>query len=155
MEDAARRLEAAGVRRARGFFLNVSNYQTTSELIAYGRSISERLGGAHFVIDTSRNGRGPWHPTHAYPDAQDWCNPPGRGLGIRPTANTGVDRLDAYLWVKVPGESDGSCNRGIAGSSVDPEWAAITGDVNFVDPPAGQWFPQQARQLAELADPPL
>ncbi len=42
----------------------------------------------HFVIDTSRNGQGPWQPP-AYPDPQDWCNPPDRGLGLRPTADTG------------------------------------------------------------------
>ena len=43
----------------------------------------------HFVIDTSRNGQGPWTPTASYPDTQDWCNPPGRGLGLLPTADTG------------------------------------------------------------------
>ena len=88
------------------------------------------------------------------PDAQDWCNPPGRGLGARQTANTGAPAalgqqlVDAYLWIKVPGESDGSCNRGIAGSTIDPEWG-------LVDPPAGARSPQQALQLAQLASPPL
>ena len=67
----------------------------------------------HFVIDTSRNGQGPWTPTASYPDAQDWCNPPDRGLGLRPTANTGEPLVDAYLWVKIPGESDGECTRGL------------------------------------------
>ena len=47
--------------------------------------------------------------------AGNWCNPPGAGLGVRPTANTGVALLDANLWVKVPGESDGSCD--IAGGA--------------------------------------
>lgn len=106
-------------------------------------------GTTHFVVDTSRNGLGPWKPTASYPDAQDWCNPPGRGLGVRPTANTGNPLVDAYLWVKVPGESDGSCNRGSGGSTTDPEWGGI------VDPAAGAWFPQQALQLAQLASPPL
>jgi endoglucanase len=106
-------------------------------------------GTTHFVIDTSRNGLGPWKPTASYPDAQDWCNPPGRGLGARPTADTGIALVDAYLWAKVPGESDGSCNRGIAGSTTDPEWGAT------VDPAAGAWFPQQALQLAQLARPAL
>jgi endoglucanase len=206
--DIARRLVDAGAKQAQGFFLNVSNYRTTSDLQRYGTWISKciafandteeggwRLGHydwcasqyfsplgpvdpndpstwhftdewydgnlgtavptTHFVIDTSRNGLGPWRPTVSYPDPQDWCNPPGRGLGIRPTAATGDPLIDAYLWVKVPGESDGSCNRGIAGSTVDPEWAAITGDPTFVDPPAGAWFPQQALQLAQNANPPL
>jgi endoglucanase len=104
---------------------------------------------AHFVVDTSRNGRGPWTTTTPYPDKQDWCNPPGRGLGLRPTADTGVALADAYLWVKTPGQSDGQCNRGIAGSTTDPEWGGIT------DPAAGDWFPQQALELARLANPPL
>jgi endoglucanase len=49
--------------------------------------------------------------------------------------------------VKIPGESDGQCTRGTAGPT-DPEWG-------IADPAAGQWFPQQALQLAQLADPPL
>ena len=100
---------------------------------------------AHFVVDTSRNGQGPWTTTTAYPDKQDWCNPPGRGLGLRPTADTGTDLVDALLWVKTPGQSDGQCNRGISGSTTDPEWGGI------VDPAAGNWFARQALQLAQLA----
>jgi endoglucanase len=102
-----------------------------------------------FVIDTGRNGQGPWTPSAEYPDSQIWCNAPGRGVGLRPSANTGTPLLDAYLWLKVPGESDGSCNRGIAGSATDPEWGGI------VDPVAGEWFPEQAVVLARLASPAL
>jgi endoglucanase len=106
---------------------------------------------AHAVLDTSRNGQGPWTPAAStkYPDAQAWCNPPGRGLGLRPTADTGEPLIDAYLWIKTPGQSDGQCNRGIAGSTTDPEWGGIT------DPAAGAWFGQQALELAKLASPPL
>jgi endoglucanase len=51
--------------------------------------------------------------------------------------------------VKVPGESDGQCGRGLPGTDVvDPEWGQV-------DPPAGTWFPAQAVELARLADPPL
>ena len=104
----------------------------------------------HFVVDTSRNGQGPWTPTTNYTDAQDWCNPPGRGLGLQTTANTGHPLIDAYLWVKIPGESDGECTRGLGpgGATVDPEWGQI-------DPPPGQWFPEMALELAQNADPPL
>ena len=105
----------------------------------------------HFVVDTSRNGQGPWTPpAGVYPDPQDWCNPPDRGLGLRPTADTGIALLDAYLWVKIPGESDGECTRGLgpAGETIDPEWGLI-------DPPAGAWFPEMALQLAQNANPPL
>jgi endoglucanase len=106
---------------------------------------------AHFVIDTSRNGQGPWTPstTTSYPDPQTWCNPPGRGLGLRPTARTGSPLVDAYQWIKTPGQSDGQCNRGVSASTTDPEWGGI------VDPAAGAWFGQQALELARLASPPL
>ncbi len=107
-----------------------------------------------FVIDTSRNGQGPWTPTPeqaaAFPDPQTWCNPPDRGLGIRPTVDTGTPLVDAYLWIKVPGESDGQCSRGLGtgDSVVDPIWGQV-------DPDAGVWFPEQALELAQLANPPL
>ncbi|MFF8594987.1 glycoside hydrolase family 6 protein [Streptomyces sp. NPDC015220] len=98
----------------------------------------------HFVIDTSRNGQGPWTPPAGkYGDAQDWCNPPGRGLGARPTARTGDPLMDAKLWIKIPGESDGLCLRGTAGPD-DPERGAP-------DPAAGHWFPQQALELVANA----
>jgi endoglucanase len=102
-----------------------------------------------FVIDTSRNGRGPWLPP-TYPDPQDWCNPPDRGLGLAPTLDTGLTWVDAYLWIKVPGESDGECTRGLgpAGETIDPEWGRL-------DPAAGDWFAEMALELAANADPPL
>jgi endoglucanase len=103
----------------------------------------------HFVIDSSRNGQGPWTPTTSYPDPQDWCNPPDRGLGVRPTANTGNTLLDAFLWIKIPGESDGECTRGLGPTgTVDPEWGRV-------DPAAGSWFPEMALDLAHNANPPL
>ena len=79
-----------------------------------------------------------------------WCNPPGRGVGLRPTADTGNPMLDAYLWIKIPGESDGECTRGLGpgGQTVDPEWGVI-------DPAAGQWFRPMALELARNANPPL
>jgi len=203
--DAAHRLVQAGVERADGFFLNVSNYQLNDRLEKYGAWIAKCVwfgsdpgswGNGHFnwcasqyypadpndfstwgltdqwyvdnvesqtwvpypgdeglrkfVIDTSRNGQGPWTPTASYPDPQDWCNPPGRGLGLRPAADTGNPLIAAYLWIKIPGESDGECTRGLgaAGETVDPEWGLI-------DPPAGHWFADMALELVQNANPPL
>ncbi len=101
-----------------------------------------------FVIDTSRNGQGPWAaPAGKYTDAEDWCNPPGRGLGAQPTTNTGNPLVDAHLWIKVPGESDGQCYRG-TGGPLDPE-------RGIEDPAAGQWFPAQVQELIALAAPPI
>lgn len=101
----AGRLQAAGVENARGFSLNVSNFDTTADNVAFGSAISSLLGGKHFVVDTSRNGNG---------SNGEWCNPAGRALGVYPTANTGNPAADAYLWIKRPGESDGGCNGGPA-----------------------------------------
>jgi endoglucanase len=123
----AQRLRAAGVGKARGFSLNVANYVATAELLEYGNGIASQLGGdVHFVIDTGRNGNGA-------PDATgeaSWCNVPGRALGARPTTETGDSRVDAFAWIKNPGESDGTCAGG---------------------PPAGQWFHERALEMARNA----
>ncbi len=115
-------LRASGIGRAAGFALNVSNFYTTRADTDYGHRIAAILGGAHFVIDTSRNGNGP------ATGAQNWCNPPGRALGTPPTVRTGDPSVDAFLWVKDPGESDGPCRPGA--------------------PPAGVWWAQYALDLA-------
>ncbi len=47
-----------------------------------------------------------------------WCNPPGRALGEAPTTKTADALVDAYLWVKRPGESDGECKGGPEGGGV-------------------------------------
>ena len=100
--DMASRLQRAGVAQASGFSLNVSNFETTANNTSYGNTISSKISGKHFIIDTSRNGNGP---------GDTWCNPAGRALGEMPSLNT-TGNVDAYLWVKVPGESDGTCNGG-------------------------------------------
>jgi endoglucanase len=104
---------------------------------------------AHAVIDTSRNGQGPWTAPADHPpgDPQVWCNPPDRGLGWRPTLATGEPYVDAYLWVKIPGESDGRCTRW-----ADPS-AGIDPVRGSADPAAGEWFPQLALELVENANP--
>lgn len=100
--EMANRLQKAGVSSATGFSLNVSNFETTANNTSYGNTVSSKIGGKHFVIDTGRNGNGP---------GSTWCNPSGRALGESPTTNTSGN-VDAYLWIKVPGESDGTCNGG-------------------------------------------
>jgi endoglucanase len=101
----AGRLNQVGVEKARGFSLNTANFFTTEESIGYGQAVSGMTNGSHFVIDTSRNGVGPV-------DGDSWCNPPGRALGTPPTTATGHPQVDGFLWVKRPGESDGSCGGG-------------------------------------------
>lgn len=109
-EEIAARLNQVGVSRARGFSLNTSNFYSTDEEIGYGEAVSALTNGSHYVIDTSRNGAGP------APEAPlNWCNPSGRALGAAPTTQTAGAHSDAYLWVKRPGDSDGSCGRGEPG----------------------------------------
>lgn len=120
---AGRFKQIPGYAEADGFALNVSNFYATATNLAYGNTLSGALGGAHFVIDTSRNGNG------AAPGGE-WCNPRGRALGERPSTLTGHDKVDAYVWAKIPGESDGSCNGG---------------------PSAGVWWQEYADELSRNA----
>jgi endoglucanase len=106
-------LKEAGLGYADGFAINVSNFQWTDASIAYGQQLAKVTGKWRFVIDTSRNGAGPY--TSTGPDDPDWCNPPGRLVGPAPTTNTGAPGVDAFLWVKRLGESDGSCRPGEPG----------------------------------------
>ncbi|MEO9120236.1 MAG: glycoside hydrolase family 6 protein [Solirubrobacteraceae bacterium] len=119
----ASRLQQADVAQARGFSLNISNFNSTATEESYGNSVSALLGGKHFLVDTSRNGQG------RASDSQ-WCNPSGRGLGIPASTVTGDPLADALFWVKSPGESDGTCNSG---------------------PTAGSWWPEYALGLAQRA----
>lgn len=113
-EIMAARLAQAGISQADGFALNVSNYVSTSANISYGEKISAKVGGKHFLIDTSRNGAA---------TATTWCNPSGQALGATPTTRTGNARVDAFLWIKNPGESDGTCNGGPRAGQFWPEYA--------------------------------
>jgi endoglucanase len=176
----------------------------------YASMLGSTVPTTHFVVDTSRDGQGP-NDMQAYAaapadqpsnvtstlQAGNWCNPPGSGLGLRATANTAsvtntmdsylpanTALLDAYLWVKTPGQSDGQCDiaggvrawqdyvsagsgggytPSIAGwptssssdwSTFDPLWSLQEGRA-FTDPAAGAWFPAQALELAQNASPQL
>jgi endoglucanase len=119
----ASRLSRADIAEASGFSLNVSNFFFNADNVSYGQQLSALVGGKHFIVDSGRNGLGPTA------DSQ-WCNPAGRALGTRPTTQTGNSLVDAFLWIKTPGESDGSCNGA---------------------PSAGAWMPEYALGLAQRA----
>jgi endoglucanase len=118
--DMAERLKRAGIADADGFALNIANFLGNSITIAYGTDISRRVGGKHFIIDTSRNGMDAT-------STANWCNPAGQRIGAAPTTRTGHRLVDAFLWVKAPGESDGNCAGG---------------------PGAGKWWAEYALGLA-------
>ncbi|WP_350281049.1 glycoside hydrolase family 6 protein [Kribbella sp. HUAS MG21] len=98
-KEIARRLRLADVGKVRGFALNTANYFTTEQSVARGTEILRALGGgAHYVVDTSRNGNGS--------DGSS-CNPPARKLGTSPAK--AQSPVDLHLWLRTPGESDGPC----------------------------------------------
>jgi len=117
--EAAARLRAADVSAsADGISTNVSNYRSTADEVAFAKAVLANVGDNRLraVVDTSRNGNGP--------AGSEWCDPAGRAVGTPSTTETGDGQVAAFLWVKLPGESDGC----IA--------------------PAGQFVPQRAYELA-------
>jgi cellulose 1,4-beta-cellobiosidase len=139
------------------------------------------------LIDTSRNGWGGSNrPPHVSASADlntyvnqsridrrphrgGWCNQAGAGIGVRPTSDTGIDGVDAFVWVKPPGESDGVSKPGIVDAD-DPNKAfdamcdpnarnrynpAFPTNALAGAPHAGRWFPAQFAMLVENAFPAL
>jgi len=101
----------------RGFMLNATHYDWTRDNLRYGLSVSRMVGGKHFIINTSQNGRGPHHyrrwinrRRHLWSTVNVWCNPRNAALGARPSTSTANSKVDAYLWIERPGYSNGSCN---------------------------------------------
>ncbi|GJF28017.1 hypothetical protein KNE206_07170 [Kitasatospora sp. NE20-6] len=101
--EQANRLRSAGIlTNGDGFYSNVSNFNTTANEVNFAKSVLSALGNPsklHAVIDTSRNGNGP--------SGSQWCDPSGRKIGNYPTAATNDAAIDAFLWIKPPGEADG------------------------------------------------
>ena len=117
-------LRYIGIRKVRGFMLNATHHDWTVSNVRHGLKISRMTGGKPFVVSTATNGRGPIH-VHASSGRRInvWCNPPGRGLGIRPTTNTMNPKVDGYLWIGRPGYSGGHCHGGRREGTWWPRWA--------------------------------
>ncbi|MER7480281.1 glycoside hydrolase family 6 protein [Streptomyces sp. NPDC126510] len=157
---------------------------------SFAIALREKLVAAGFnsglgmLIDTSRNGwGGSARPTGPGPKtsvddyvngsridrrihAGNWCNQSGAGLGERHTAAPAAG-IDAYVWVKPPGESDGSSSavpndegKGFD-RMCDPTYGGNARNGNNPTgalpnaPVAGHWFSAQFRQLMQNAYPPL
>ncbi|MBL7258352.1 glycoside hydrolase family 6 protein [Paractinoplanes lichenicola] len=163
--------------------------QYTDEL-TFAQAFRQRLvsigfnSGIGMLIDTSRNGwGGSARPTAASTStnvdtfvnesridrrihAGNWCNQSGAGLGERPTAAP-ASGIDAYVWVKPPGESDGSSSlipndegKGFD-RMCDPTYTGNARNGNSLSgalpnaPISGAWFSAQFRQLMANAYPAL
>jgi cellulose 1,4-beta-cellobiosidase len=160
-------IKAAGSPASvRGFATNVANYTQlsyTSEsyeqqsnpcfgefdyVDAMASALAaEGLGDKHFIIDTSRNGVGNIRADWGY-----WCNNKGAGMGERPKASPGgATNLDAFVWVKPPGDSDG------VGQEGQPRYDLFCGKENADTraPQAGQWFHDYFVECVKNANPPL
>ncbi len=155
---------AGGVDRIRGFATNVSNYNalegdwgnklepsnpSPNELAfveMFRRTLADvGITNKGFIVDTSRNGqagiRSRWG---------NWCNIKGAGLGERPTIAP-RDGVDAYFWIKPPGDSDGTANPNAA--RFDENCASP--DATAGAPEAGQWFHPYFVELVKNANPAL
>lgn len=106
---------------------------------------------AHIITDTSRNG-----VPDARKDCKNWCNIRGAGAGIPSTTDvSNPEIIDAYFWLKTPGESDG-CTEKLPNGEQCPRFDKMCGSsdsVGSVDkepraPEAGAWFDYQVKQLA-------
>lgn len=131
----ARVLNAIGGQRIQGFFVNDGHNDWTINAIRWAARVSRLTHGMHVVVNTSTNGRGPkLNPHPVTQGIEDLCNPPGRGMGPRPTTSTGFGLVDAFVWTGVPGNSSGGCRGG---------------------PPAGSFWMPRAVQLAAHAQAKL
>jgi len=156
------------------------------------------VSSANMLIDTARNGWGgcggsqyvsaPCRPTgpststaletfvnasriDRRPAKGDWCNQNGAGLGERPTGSPNNPVYQAFIWVKPPGESDGSSSLIPIGPDnpdgkgfdrmCDPTYMGNSLNQNMNTnalpnaPVSGRWFEAQFQQLVANAFPPI
>ncbi|OTB18636.1 glycoside hydrolase family 6 protein [Daldinia sp. EC12] len=102
---------------------------------------------AHFITDTGRSGK---QPT-GQQEWGHWCNVIGTGFGKRPSANTGSDLLDAFVWIKPGGECDGTSDT----SAARYDYHCGLSDALKPAPEAGAWFQAYFEQLYKNANPPF
>jgi hypothetical protein len=116
----ARILNAIGIQQIRGFFTNDTHLNWTIKEVRWATAIAKRTGGAHFIVNTADNGRGPLLNRHPMTQGvEDLCNPPGRGLGPQDSTDTGYAFADAWMWTHPPGNSSG-CGGGPSGGTFWP-----------------------------------
>jgi cellulose 1,4-beta-cellobiosidase len=163
---------AGGASVIRGFATNTANYQPLGSSTStsdpcnlksqYNFAIDEihfinlldakfsqyGMSDFHYITDTSRNG-----VTNERGDCSNWCNIKGSGLGERPTTDVshlGAPKLDALVWIKTPGESDGTTD---TSGRYDPK--CTSSDSASGAPEAGQWFESFFVDLVNNAVPPV
>jgi cellulose 1,4-beta-cellobiosidase len=178
-------VNGTSVRQARwvdwNFYIDEQSFAQALRTRLVAEGFAPNIG---MIIDTSRNGWGgtarPTGPsTSTVLDtfvnesridrrihAGNWCNQSGAGLGERPRANPATG-IDAYVWIKPPGESDGSSteipnNEGKGFDRMcDPTYGGNERNGNNLtgalpnSPLSGAWFSAQFQQLMANAHPAL
>ncbi|KAK4038878.1 glycoside hydrolase [Parachaetomium inaequale] len=123
------------------------NYDEKHYVEAFSPLLTAAGFPAHFITDTGRSGKQPTGQT----EWGHWCNAIGTGFGARPSANTGHDLLDAFVWVKPGGECDGTSDTTAARYDLN----CGRPDALQPAPEAGQWFQAYFEQLLTNANPPF
>lgn len=104
---------------------------------------------SHYIVDQGRSGK---QPTGQIQQG-DWCNARGTGFGTRPGIPTGAESagglVDAVVWIKPGGESDGTSD------TTAERYDHNCGKESAVKPApeAGQWFQAYFEQLLVNANP--
>ncbi|KAL2261423.1 hypothetical protein VTK26DRAFT_4190 [Humicola hyalothermophila] len=123
------------------------NYDESHYIQAFAPLLQAAGFDAHFITDTGRSGK---QPTGQL-EWGHWCNVIGTGFGMRPTANTGLELADAFVWIKPGGECDGTSD-----TSADRyDYHCGLEDALKPAPEAGQWFQAYFEQLLTNANPPF
>ncbi|CAE6519565.1 unnamed protein product [Rhizoctonia solani] len=139
----------------RGLVTNVSNYNGLGNQEQQGRDELKYINDlaplltaagypAHFIVDQGRSGN-----QVAARDGGDWCNFKYAGFGPRPSTTTPSPLVDAIVWVKPGGESDGTSD------TSSPRYdTACTAATSYVpSPEAGGWHSDMFALLIEQANP--
>ncbi|KAI1826518.1 1, 4-beta cellobiohydrolase [Xylaria intraflava] len=110
----------------------------------FGAALAAAGHPNHAITDTGRNAvtglRDAWG---------DWCNVNGAGFGVRPTADTGLELADAFVWGKPGGESDGTSD------STATRYDSFCGlaDAFKPSPEAGEWNQAYFEMMLQNANP--
>jgi len=130
-----------------------SQYNPGHNEMNYVQELEAALPGAFFIVDTGRNG-----VPGMRSDCANWCNIRNAGVGLKPTISTNSSVIDAYYWLKTPGESDG-CTQMLPDGSACARFDSFCGSTDSIGsqsgepraPVAGNWFDYQVKQLAQNA----
>ncbi|CDO73586.1 Carbohydrate-Binding Module Family 1 / Glycoside Hydrolase Family 6 protein [Trametes cinnabarina] len=122
------------------------NYDESHYINALGPMLASSGFPAQFIVDQGRAGQ-----QNLRQQWGDWCNIKNAGFGTRPTTSTGNPLIDAIVWVKPGGESDGTSNS----SSPRYDSTCSLPDATVPAPEAGTWFQTYFETLVSRANPPL